>query len=139
MRQEIAIEMSEKEKCTSSDNTCNEITEFKDRLRQAIGDESVNSFANRCGIPESSLRNYLSGRIEPSLSKLVVFAEKSGVTVGWLAIGDTAVTEEQENAWLMLLHRMTLNERNVIIDKIFRLGINALLKTLKEDIQQPES
>ncbi|MDB6373971.1 MULTISPECIES: helix-turn-helix domain-containing protein [Photorhabdus] len=131
--------MSEKEKCTSSDSTHSKIMQFKDRLKQAIGDESVNSFAKRCEISEASLRNYLSGKVEPPLGKLVAFSEKSGVPVGWLAIGDTTVTEEQEKAWLMLLHRMTLKEREVIIDRIFRLGINSLLKTLQGDIQQPES
>ncbi|MDB6374404.1 helix-turn-helix domain-containing protein [Photorhabdus bodei] len=130
----------------------NEITQFKDRLRQAMGDESGNSFARRCGISEAALRTYLSGKTYPALDKLAVLAEKCEVSIEWLAIGknskdddmqDTVhkdtpkhVTEEQEKAWLAFLYRMTAEEREAVIDRVFRQGINVLLTPPQMDIQQ---
>ncbi|MBS9432716.1 helix-turn-helix domain-containing protein [Photorhabdus hainanensis] len=129
-----------------------EITQFKDRLRQAMGGESGNSFAKRCGISEAALRTYLSGKTYPALDKLAVLAEKCEVSIEWLAIGknskdddtqDTVykdtpkhVTEEQEKAWLAFLYRMTAEEREAVIDRVFRQGINVLLTPPQMDIQQ---
>lgn len=60
---------------------------FSKRLRQAIGDQSVLSFAQKCGFSDSLVRKYLSGSL-PGLDKLVVLAEVAGVRAGWLAVGE---------------------------------------------------
>ncbi|TDB51522.1 helix-turn-helix domain-containing protein [Photorhabdus khanii] len=153
--------MSEKEKHVLNDkNTSrvfirNEIAQFKDRLKQAIGNESGNSFAKRCGISEAALRTYLSGKTYPSLDKLAILAEKCEVSIEWLANGGNSkngnekdivcknipknVTEEQEKAWLAFLHRMTAEERETVINRVFRQGINVLLTPHQISIQQSES
>ncbi|TDB48409.1 helix-turn-helix domain-containing protein [Photorhabdus luminescens] len=154
--------MSQKEKHATSDKNMprvfirSEITQFKDRLRQAMGSESGNSFAKRCGISEAALRTYLSGKTYPTLDKLVMFAEKCEVSVEWLATGGgesynnsdeqdtvskhaTEATEEQEKAWLAFLHRMTAEEREAVIDRVFRQGINVLLTPFQDSVQQQES
>lgn len=59
---------------------------FSDRLKVAIGDESVNSFARRCEIGEGSIRQYLRGGV-PGIDKAAQIADAAGVSVEWLATG----------------------------------------------------
>lgn len=65
---------------------------FRSRLREAIGNLSVNAFALKCGLAESLLRKYLSGESLPGLEKLVAIADAAGVTVEWLATGQKSAT-----------------------------------------------
>lgn len=59
---------------------------FSGRLKLAIGSESTNSFAKKCGIRESTIRGYLSGSI-PSLDKAAILAKAAQVDLTWLATG----------------------------------------------------
>ena len=61
---------------------------FKDRLRLAMKDESVNSFAKRCGMAESVIRKYIAGPSLPGLDKLIAIAETSKANIEWLATGE---------------------------------------------------
>ncbi|MFV8801447.1 helix-turn-helix domain-containing protein [Yersinia sp. LJYL362] len=138
------------EKNTSRVFIRNGIARFKDRLREAMGKESGNSLAKRCGMSEAVIRAYLSGKTYPSLDRLAILAEKCEVSIEWLANGgDTAsngissqlnecpqdesqsVTETQQQAWLEFLSRMTPNEREAIIDKVYRQGIGVLLTSIQ--------
>ncbi|WP_340617202.1 helix-turn-helix domain-containing protein [Xenorhabdus entomophaga] len=148
--------MNDKEKNANDDKSMhrvfirNEITQFKDRLRQAMGNESGNSLAKRCGISEAAIRTYLSGKTYPSLDKLALLAEKCEVSIEWLANGsnvDSApelkeipehVTETQEKVWLEFLHRMTPDERDAIIAKVVRLGLASLLQISPTDSKQEQ-
>ncbi|WP_145475709.1 helix-turn-helix domain-containing protein [Yersinia similis] len=128
----------------------NGIAQFKDRLREAMGKESGNSLAKRCGMSEAVIRAYLSGKTYPSLDRLAILAEKCEVSIEWLANGGDAVsndmpsslhecpqdesqlvTEAQRQAWLEFLSRMTPNERKAIIDKVYRQGIGVLLASIQ--------
>ncbi|CAM3278654.1 helix-turn-helix transcriptional regulator [Xenorhabdus nematophila] len=149
--------MNDKEKYASNDKNIhrvfirNEITQFKDRLRQAMGSESGNSLAKRCGISEAAIRTYLSGKTYPSLDKLALLAEKCEVSIEWLANGsdvDSApelrknpehVTETQEKVWLEFLHRMTPDERDAIIMRVVRLGLGVILQPSSTDNNQEQS
>ncbi|WP_010324346.1 LexA family transcriptional regulator [Marinobacterium stanieri] len=57
---------------------------FSERLRLAIGSESINKFASKCGFSESLVRKYLSGSI-PGFDKAAVMARAAGVSLEWLA------------------------------------------------------
>lgn len=59
---------------------------FVDRLRELIGGESVLSFARMCEIPESSLRNYLNGRI-PGIDIVSKISVATGSSIEWLISG----------------------------------------------------
>ncbi|AWY02215.1 transcriptional regulator [Marinomonas primoryensis] len=63
-----------------------QIDQFKDRLKIAIGDESVRSFSKRCDISESVIRKYLAGS-HPVLDKLPRIAEATSRSMEWLATG----------------------------------------------------
>lgn len=56
---------------------------FSERLSVAISRESVHAFAKRSGIPDSTIRSYLTGTM-PGLDKLIVLAEAANVTLDWL-------------------------------------------------------
>ncbi len=58
-----------------------------DRLRELVGDASVLGFAKRCGIPGSSMRQYLDGTV-PGADKAAQIAERNGVSLLWLVTGE---------------------------------------------------
>tara|TARA_R110002012_G_scaffold309795_1_gene517074 strand:- start:584 stop:1087 length:504 start_codon:yes stop_codon:yes gene_type:complete len=60
---------------------------FGARLKEAIGQRSVLSFAKECGISDSLVRKYLAGSL-PGLDKALVMARTLGVSLEWLATGE---------------------------------------------------
>lgn len=62
--------------------------DFKVRLKFAIGGESINSFAKKCGVRESLLRKYLTSPTLPGMNKLIAVARTANVNIEWLATGD---------------------------------------------------
>lgn len=63
------------------------MTEFKDRLVQALGGQSVNGAAKVCGISQTLMRKYLDGSL-PSVDKAVQLAKNLNVSISWLATGE---------------------------------------------------
>jgi phage repressor protein C with HTH and peptisase S24 domain len=63
-----------------------ELEGFGARLAEAIGDESVNSFAKRCEVSEGSIRNYLKDKI-PGADIALRIADTAGVDFEWLVSG----------------------------------------------------
>lgn len=59
---------------------------FGQRLKDAIGDESVNAFAKRCEIGESSIRNYLNDKF-PGADTALKIADTANVSLEWLIAG----------------------------------------------------
>lgn len=64
-----------------------ESEQFKDRLRETIGERTLVRFAQECGFSDSLLGAYLRGSKLPGLENLVAMANTGGVTVDWLATG----------------------------------------------------
>ena len=62
-------------------------TSFAERLRMAIGDRSIRSFATESGISYGALHKYFSGLTQPTLDNLVILSEKTGCSIEWLATG----------------------------------------------------
>lgn len=58
-----------------------------ERLNELLGKSSVNAFALKCGIPESSMRKYLGGSI-PGLTVADQIASANGVRLKWLSSGE---------------------------------------------------
>lgn len=65
------------------------------RMKALIGQESVSSFARRCGLGESVLRSYLADHRMPALDKALAIAIAAGVTLDWLATGRSSRTTAQ--------------------------------------------
>lgn len=70
---------------------------FIARMREAIGDESVNSFAKRCEIPEATMRGYFNGKI-PSGDKILTIANVAQVSIEWLVSGREAKEQADDVA-----------------------------------------
>lgn len=68
---------------------------FGERLRLALGRQSLNSLATASGVAHSLLRKYLAGS-EPGLDKAARIAQSLGVTLSWLATGEGPMRPESE-------------------------------------------
>lgn len=68
-----------------SDNTKG--TTFSERLRQAIGDKSIRSFAAECGISYGAMHKYFAGVTQPTLDNLILLSETLNISLEWLATG----------------------------------------------------
>ena len=77
--------------------------QFSDRLKQLISDDSVNSFALKCGLKEGVIRKYLTGSI-PGIDKVSAIANAAGVSLEWLIDGHGE----------MLRHDMVQNKEGFI-------------------------
>lgn len=63
------------------------VQNFKNRLAEVMQGDSVSTFARKCGMSETVIRDYLSGKTFPSLNRLANIAEKCKVAYCWLATG----------------------------------------------------
>lgn len=62
---------------------------FSKRMAAVMGREkSVNSFAQRAGVTEGTIRNYLKGMTKPTRLNLEAIARTAGVNVVWLISGE---------------------------------------------------
>lgn len=71
------------------------MSNISDRLKELVGDGSVNSCAKRWGISGTGLRSYLEGSI-PSADKAARIAERAGVSLVWLISGSGPKTAQSE-------------------------------------------
>ncbi|AVI67255.1 transcriptional regulator [Shewanella sp. WE21] len=60
---------------------------FSERLGSVLGSKSGRAFSKEIGISYSTLHNYLSGVSSPTLDNLITLADKTGVSIEWLATG----------------------------------------------------
>src|SRR5687768_14097156 len=61
---------------------------FAGRLKQVVDDYgSANSLAKKIGRSEGALRNWLTGKSEPTVSNLVAICRETRTRVEWLVIG----------------------------------------------------
>ncbi|URR14770.1 helix-turn-helix domain-containing protein [Citrobacter portucalensis] len=76
---------------------CDGIMRFKDRLEEAMGNDSSRVFAAKCGLSDGVIRNYLSGKTYPSLDRLAQIASASGRSVEWFIRDETVGESEHKN------------------------------------------
>lgn len=63
---------------------------FADRLESLIGGKrQISAFARKCGIGDTTLRQYLDGAM-PRLDKVIQIAKATGTSINWLATGEGA-------------------------------------------------
>ncbi len=65
-----------------------ELGSFPDRLQKAVGDKSVRSFAAECGMSDTVVRQYLSGKSEPTRPAIIAIARVAGCSIEWLLTGE---------------------------------------------------
>lgn len=71
-----------------------QIGRFGERLKEAIGEESVRTFGRRAGVSEGAIRQYLKGNRFPDLDILAAIADTAQVNFLWLATGEGPVRGE---------------------------------------------
>ncbi|EAB4137534.1 helix-turn-helix transcriptional regulator [Salmonella enterica] len=115
------------------------IIRFGDRLKNAIGDMSYRAFAERCGMSEKVIRNYVAGKTYPSLDRISVLADTLEVEVEWLAFGEEKFNEGNKNTesvnstgertrdWLRVFERLSDEDKTKVTDFIAMNGIRCLL------------
>lgn len=86
-KQEDKKEKKVKESTSDSAFISDQENKVGQRIKDAVGDEPVKAFARRCGIPDSSLRDYIADRKKPGIDALIAITASTGVTVDWLATG----------------------------------------------------
>lgn len=96
-----------------------ELNGFSERLKRAIGEESVYSFAKRSGITESLLRKYLNGSSLPGLDKLVLISKASGSSIDWLVFG-----EKNEPLFQKGRYEGLLDEINRLSEEVSKLKLS---------------
>jgi len=95
-----------------------ELGGFPERLREAIGNRSIRSFAAECGLSDTVLRQYLSGKSEPTRTALIAIAREAHVRVEWLVSGtrqmalDTTL-EEWKNAHSELRDKIRISRAGI--------------------------
>lgn len=59
------------------------------RLKRVIevSGMSITGFAEKCGVPYSSMQNYLRGEREPKIDALVSISSHMGISIDWLLTG----------------------------------------------------
>ncbi len=74
-------------------------TDIASRIKELINisGQTANAFAKEVGISEPLLRKYLNGAT-PGVDKVVSIAQKSKVSVEWLATGDGSMYKEEVNS-----------------------------------------
>ncbi|MDX1755851.1 MAG: S24 family peptidase [Marinobacter sp.] len=81
----------------SSEFTPYNSEQFSERLKLAMGSDSTNKFAKKCGFSESLVRKYLNGSL-PGIDKALVMARVTGVSLDWLISGEGPQRSEQSPA-----------------------------------------
>ena len=97
-----------------------EKTLIGNRIKDCIGTNSINSFAKKCDMAESLIRNYINGSI-PSLEKATRIADTAGVNLQWLATGEgekeKKSTPQPSTAFDIELYNLIILKTEIIIAK----------------------
>jgi len=107
-----------------------ELSQFPERLRKVIGEESLRSFAKKCALSEGVLRSYLRGDTYPSLDRLIIIARVGDVGVEWLATGET-LAQGQE---VVTIDEEFLIRVALVVDSVLRerkIEIGSLVHKLR--------
>lgn len=76
------------------------IGHFNERLKELIGQESMRAFGRRVGISDTTIRKYLTGETEPTLSRLAAIAVACDICVEWLVTGEGPKEPLPDSWWL---------------------------------------
>jgi transcriptional regulator with XRE-family HTH domain len=103
---------------------------FKERLQSLIlKNESIRSFASRCGLSDSTLRHYIAETSEPTLGKIEMIARACNVSVGWLAAGEEkdVVLDKALLKQIAQIIEDRLNEKNASLSTAKKMELICIL------------
>lgn len=126
------------------------IIHFGSRLQTLIGEQSYRAFADKCGMSEKVIRNYVKGVTYPSLDRLASIAKACDVSIEWLAFGASHEDKNTVNMTLppeepvqipasqppdilqFMLNSTTQEDRNQLITSLCNIGIKGVLQRLEQ-------
>lgn len=123
-----------KETAVSPEGELKETT--ADRLRGLIGSRSVRAAAKDWGVPYSTVSNYLTRQIEPSLDAAIRIAQAEQVDLIWLAKGSgeakpaSTISEPvtgMEQVWRLIYESVEPSVIGEFVKLINRKGIEGIL------------
>lgn len=112
---------------------------FGERLKTAIGNESMLSFAKRCGLSDTLIGRYIKGTSYPSVDKLPQIAKACGKPISWFFSEEqnqtTAQMPEYNESnlmewWEIISKAMTLKELASVVEAFKKGGKSSLFSTL---------
>ena len=107
---------------------------FSERLRQLIGDKSVNAAARELGLQQASVDRYVKGLHAPNAEAIYVVATHFGVSADWLlGISPTPKRDGGDvDMWkeVALSSKRKLDKVNEALGKIIE-GTKALQEAVK--------
>lgn len=123
------------------------IHHFGERLKTAMNGLSNMELSRRSGLSETTIRKYLQGKIYPGLDSLALVADACGVSLAWLAtgvghqnkssnsnqkVGESEPPRYGQTAGELeaILRRLSEQQKDALIDAIYRIGIEGLLRQL---------
>ncbi|MBH2011008.1 MAG: hypothetical protein I8H71_15040 [Xanthomonadaceae bacterium] len=111
--QPLAGKLNARDKMTGNHSIQKEELNPSERIREAIGEESVASFSRRCDIGDSTIRKYLDGSL-PNSVNLVAIADTANVNIEWLATGRGSKMRGSASNVEELAAARAINLRNAI-------------------------
>ncbi|MTC34149.1 helix-turn-helix domain-containing protein [Providencia alcalifaciens] len=114
------------------------IVRFGERLKEAMNGITNVELAKRTGMSEATIRKYIAGKIFPTIDSLAIVADACGVSFSWLAFGEepdesnSSKYIEQKDDFngelLTAFNRLSHSERELVVEYIYREGINNLVR-----------
>ncbi|HHQ6575742.1 TPA: CI repressor protein [Serratia fonticola] len=117
------------------------VEHFGQRLQSVIGDQSVASFAKKCGLCEASLRKYLKSGTMPGIDRVAAISACTGRSLTWLITGggeeykdklsqDANNLSDEDIAmwWGCIADALAVEDKTRIIAAFKLGGLNALFK-----------
>lgn len=114
---------------------------FGKRLKQAIGNELIASFARKCEISEASVRKYLKGGMLPGIDIAEKISANTGRSLTWLITGEgdeykdkqsqdtNRLSDEEIAKWLgCIADALTVDDKIRIVAAFKLGGLSALFK-----------
>ncbi|MCS3608479.1 helix-turn-helix domain-containing protein [Erwinia rhapontici] len=109
---------------------------FGERLVIVMREESVSSFAKRCGLSSETIKKYRNGKIIPGADKVLAISRSTGVSLSWLITGEGTpqpglFSEEEVTRWWMnIAELLTFEQKCQIISDFHRHGVEGVFKRL---------
>ena len=126
------------------------INRFGERLKIAIGDESLLSFAKKCGLSDSLIGRYIRGASYPGIDKLALIASATGRSIEWLITGksegvadnnaqEAEQREELMEWWEIIFRSMSNSELKEAVNSFKEGGKSALFQSHQQSDVTPVS
>lgn len=117
--------------------------DFPDRLGQLLDKGNVHAFAKKIGMSDPVVRQYLSGKSQPSRTAIIQIIKATGVTADWLLTGEgpmrrgettTERTEGRVEAATASFDSLGMAEGMGLLAKIYASADNVFIRAINANL-----